>query len=82
LRPYHDRLFGLTIAPQRLHEIREKRRPGSAYAKLSQCQLEVRRAEGLYRYHRIQTSDTSGISVEEIATTVLQRSGIRRELLG
>jgi hypothetical protein len=82
LRPYHDRLFGLTIDPQRLHEIREKRRPGSAYAKLSQCQLEVRRAEGLYRHYRIQTSDTSGISVEEIATTVLQRSGIRRELLG
>jgi len=27
-------------------------------------------------------SDTSGISVEEIAATVLQRSGIRRELIG
>ena len=82
LHPYRDRLFGLTIDPRRLHEIREKRRSGSAYAKLAQCQLEVRRAEGLYRHHGISTSDTSGISVEEIATTVLQQSGIRRELLG
>ena len=82
LIPYRDRLFGLTIDPQRLHEIREKRRPDSPYAKLAQCQLEIRRAEGMYRHHSIPMSDTSGISVEEIAATVLQRSGIHRELLG
>ena len=81
LIPFKDRLFGLTIEPQRLHEIREKRRPDSPYAKLAQCQLEIRRAEGMYRHHRIPMSDTSGISVEEIAATVLQRSGIHRELL-
>ena len=82
LIPYRDRLFGLTIDPQRLHEIREKRRPDSPYAKLAQCQLEIRRAEGMYRHHSIPMSDTSGISVEEISATVLQRSGIHRELLG
>jgi len=36
----------------------------------------------MYRHHSIALSDTSGISVEDIAATVLQRSGIRRELLG
>ena len=82
LRPYRGRLLGLTIDARRLHEIRQKRRPDSPYADLARCQSEVRRAEGLYRHYRIPMSDTSGISVEEIATILLQQTGIRRELLG
>ena len=82
LRTYRERLVGLTIDARRLHEIREKRRPGSAYAQLDQCQLEVRRAENLFRHHGLMVADTSGISVEEIATTLLQRTGLRREYLG
>ena len=30
--PFRERLFGLTIQPERLREIREERRPGSRYA--------------------------------------------------
>lgn len=82
LQPFKERLIGLTIDPHRLHEIREKRRPQSAYAKIERCQLEVRRAEGLFRHHGLIMADTSGISVEEIATTLLQKTGKRREYLG
>ena len=38
LRPHTAKLFGLTIAPQRLQQIRNERRPGSRYAALAQCE--------------------------------------------
>jgi regulator of PEP synthase PpsR (kinase-PPPase family) len=82
LGKYRDRLVGLTIDARRLHEIRQKRRPDSEYARLDQCQIEVRRAEDLFRHCGILMADTSGISVEEIATTLLQKTGLRREYLG
>src|ERR1700744_1451314 len=34
LAPYRSRLYGLTIEPQRLAQVREARKPGSRYAKL------------------------------------------------
>src|SRR4029450_9938663 len=49
LRPHSEKLFGLTIAPSRLHQIRSGRRPGSRYASLGQCEFEVRSAEGLFQ---------------------------------
>src|SRR6266568_2319475 len=42
--PYHGRLFGLTIDPERLQQIREARRPGSKYAALDNCRYEVKEA--------------------------------------
>ena len=47
-----DKLFGLTIQPERLREIREERRPGSKYAALDNCRFEVREAEHLMRARR------------------------------
>ena len=47
LLPYRDRLFGLTIKPERLRQIRGERRPGSPYATLDNCRYEVREAEQL-----------------------------------
>ncbi len=44
LRPYRSRLFGLTIDPIRLAQIREQRRPGSRYATLKQCRWELEQA--------------------------------------
>jgi regulator of PEP synthase PpsR (kinase-PPPase family) len=35
--PFRDKLFGLTIAPEQLHKIRQERRPGSNYAALDTC---------------------------------------------
>ena len=76
--PYRDRLFGLTIAPERLREIREERRPGSKYASLENCRFEVREAEHLMERERIPTVDSTSKSIEEIATTILHRTGLRR----
>lgn len=73
------RLFGLTIEPERLHKIRSERRPGTAYASPSRCRTEVREAEALFERHRIPCLDTSAASIEEIASRVLLRTGLRRK---
>ena len=75
--PHHDRLFGLTIQPERLAEIREERRPASRYAALDNCRYEVREAERLMERERIPMLDTTTKSIEEIATTVLHRTGLQ-----
>lgn len=80
LVPFRDRLFGLTIDPGRLHQIRTERRPDSRYSSVKQCEYEVRQAEALYRAHGIPCLDTSAMSIEEIATTVLHRRGLQRRL--
>jgi regulator of PEP synthase PpsR (kinase-PPPase family) len=48
------RLYGLTIAPERLHEIRSERRPNSKYAELENCRYEVKEAEDLMRREGIR----------------------------
>jgi len=80
LRPYVPKLFGLTIAPQRLQQIRNERRPGSRYASLAQCEYEVRCAETLFERSRIPFLDATETSIEEIASRVIDRMGIERRL--
>lgn len=80
LKGLTGKLFGLTIAPERLQRIREERRPGSTYAELSRCRDEVRRAEALYRAHHIPWLDTTTMSIEEIATAVVHQLGLHRRL--
>ena len=76
--PHKERLFGLTINPERLHKIREERRPGSKYAALENCRYEVRECEHLLERERIPMLDTTAKSIEEIATTVVHRAMLRR----
>jgi regulator of PEP synthase PpsR (kinase-PPPase family) len=78
--PFRDRLFGLTIQPERLREIREERRPGSHYAQLDNCRQEVRGAEHLMQQHGIPMLDTTSKSIEEIATTILHRAKLERHI--
>jgi hypothetical protein len=78
--PYRDRLFGLTIHPERLQRIREERRPGSRYASLENCRSEVRECEDLLEREGIPMLDTSQKSIEEIATTVLHRGNLQRRV--
>lgn len=82
LEPYRNKLFGLTIAPERLQQIRMERRPNSSYAEYQQCQFEVNAVEKIYRAQQIPFLDTSVVSIEEIATTILQTSGLERRLHG
>jgi len=78
--PLRDKLFGLTIQPERLREIREERRPGSKYASLSNCRYEVSEAEMLMQRHNIPVLDTSSKSIEEIATTILHKARLERHV--
>ncbi len=78
LLPHLDRLFGLTIDPERLRKIREERRPGSKYATLESCRYEVHEAELLMTRERIQMLDTTAKSIEEIATTIVHRAKLKR----
>ncbi|MGD8558392.1 MAG: pyruvate, water dikinase regulatory protein [Gammaproteobacteria bacterium] len=81
LAPYRNKLFGLTIDPVRLHNIRQERIADSKYAAMKQCQSEVRAAENIFNYERIPFLDTSNISIEEIATTILHQTGVSRRLV-
>ena len=80
LAPFRERLFGLTIQPERLREIREERRPGSHYAQLDNCRHEVREAENLMLQHGVPMLDTTSKSIEEIATTILHRAKLARHI--
>jgi regulator of PEP synthase PpsR (kinase-PPPase family) len=78
--PFKDKLFGLTIAPERLHEIRQERRRGSPYAALDNCRYEVREAEQLMNREGIPMIDTTSKSIEEIAATILHRAKLARRI--
>jgi hypothetical protein len=78
--PYRDKLFGLTIDPERLQQIREARRPKSKYASLENCRYEVHQAEVLMQREKVATLDTTARSIEEIATTILHRAGLQRHI--
>jgi hypothetical protein len=68
---YKSKLFGLTIAPERLAEVRNERRPGSRYAALETCRTEVNQAEAMMRRENIPWLSSTTKSIEEIATTVM-----------
>ena len=72
LMPHKKKIFGLTIQPERLSEIRNERRPDSKYASLANCRHEVAEAEAMMRRAGIRWLSTTHKSIEEIATTILQ----------
>jgi [pyruvate, water dikinase]-phosphate phosphotransferase / [pyruvate, water dikinase] kinase len=78
--PYRDKLFGLTIAPDRLHAIRTERRPDSVYASADQCRSEVAAAERLMDAAGVPTLNTSTKSIEELATTILLQRRLDRHI--
>jgi regulator of PEP synthase PpsR (kinase-PPPase family) len=78
LRDRREKLYGLSIAAERLAEIRNGRRPGSHYADLENCRYEVSAAEALMRRYRIPCIDSTTRSIEEIAAKVLQDIKLER----
>ena len=80
LRLHKPKLYGLTIAPERLHEIRKERRPDSRYAALDNCRYEVDEAERLMRREGIRSINSTTKSIEEIATTILRELRIARQV--
>ena len=80
VEPFKQRLYGLTIQPERLRQIRNERRPGSTYATLANCEFEVREAEALMRRESVPFLDATSKSVEELATTILQAAKLVRRI--
>ena len=74
------KLFGLTITPERLAEIRHERRPNSKYASAENCRFEVSAAEAMMRQHNIQWLSSTTKSIEEIAVQILTVLGIERRI--
>lgn len=78
LLPYKNKLFGLTIDPSRLHNIRSERRPDSKYASMENCRFEVNEAESMFRHHAVSFISTTHKSIEEIASTIIHKAHLTR----
>ena len=72
LYEFKSKIFGLTITPERLSEIRNERRAGSKYASIENCRYEVNEAEMMMKREGIRWLSSTTKSIEEIATTILQ----------
>ena len=80
LLPHRPKLYGLTIQAERLAKIRHERKPESRYASLENCHSEIRAAEALLRQAHVPVLDTTTMSVEEIAISILYGTGLIKRL--
>jgi hypothetical protein len=74
------KLYGLTITPERLRQIRKERRALGKYSTAQQVRFEIREAEKLFRRHGIPFVDTTEFSIEEIASRILDSTGVERRV--
>lgn len=80
LIPLRQKVWGLSINPDRLHQIRTERKPDSKYAARDNCRHEVETAETLMRQAGIQFIDSTTKSIEEIATTIVHEAHLVRRV--
>lgn len=78
IAPYADKCFGIVSTAGRLAQVRNERRPGSKYSSQAQCMYELRRAEALFRNHRIPYINSAAMSIEEMAAVILQTLKLNR----
>jgi hypothetical protein len=79
LRHNRKKAVGLTITPEFLSTIREKRYPNSNYAKRSTCMQELQQAQQIFQKYKIPVINTSGKSIEELATQISQEIGLYKK---
>ncbi|MEO7061410.1 MAG: pyruvate, phosphate dikinase/phosphoenolpyruvate synthase regulator [Lapillicoccus sp.] len=77
IRHLRERCFGLLATPARLSEVRQQRRPNSAYASLEQCTWELRQAQAMYAANRVPVINSTTKSVEEMSTLIVQTLSAR-----
>ena len=80
LRKHRSNLFGLTIAPTRLQQIRRERRALGNYSSAQQVRYELREAEKIFNKYGIPYVDTTEFSIEEIASRILDITGLERRV--
>ncbi|MBU0482301.1 MAG: pyruvate, phosphate dikinase/phosphoenolpyruvate synthase regulator [Proteobacteria bacterium] len=73
------RAVALTTTPEHLRGMREKRYPDSRYAKLSTCTEELTQAEQIFQREKIPIINSTGKSIEELATQVTQEIGLAKK---
>lgn len=78
LKANKDKLFGLTITPQRLSAIRNERRANSRYASMRQCRIELKEVEMLFKKERIPYLESTHFSIEEISAKILDATDLVR----
>ncbi len=78
LQKFQKKLFGLTIQPLRLSEIRNERRAGSQYASIAQCKKEINAVEKMFHRENIPFLETTHYSIEEISARILTKTGLSR----
>ncbi|MEM7610199.1 MAG: pyruvate, water dikinase regulatory protein [Pseudomonadota bacterium] len=74
------KLYGLTINPKRLQQIRKERRAAGRYASAQQVNFELRAAAALFNKYKIPYVDTTEFSIEEIASRILETTGVERRV--
>lgn len=79
LRQKH-KLFGLTIAPDRLRQIRKERRPLGKYSSAQQVRYELRETAKIFKRYGIPNVDTTEFSIEEISSRILDSTGVERRV--
>lgn len=80
LLEHKQKLFGLTITPARLRQIRKERRPLGNYASAQQVRYELREAEKIFKRYGIPHVDTTEFSIEEISSRILDSTGVERRV--
>ncbi len=79
LRQFKKRIYGLTIAPDRLQQIRQQRRPDSNYSSFNQCRKEIKSAEEIYQIEGLPCLNTTEHSIEEIASRIMHDMRLLRQ---
>ena len=80
LLPLKHKVWGLTIVPERLQQIRQERKPDSKYAAFENCKWEVQTAETLMRNAGVSFLNSTTKSIEELATTILHDAHLDRRV--
>ena len=80
LKPHRNKLYGLSIKPERLRQIRKERRPMGRYSSAQQVRYELREARKLFKRYGIPHVDTTEFSIEEISSRILDRTGVERRV--
>jgi len=75
-----NKLFGLSIAPSRLQQIRKERRALGKYSSMQQVTYELREAIKIFKRYGIPHIDTTAFSIEEISSRILDSTGVERRV--
>ncbi len=80
IRRNRKKTVGLTTSPDLLCSVRQGRYPDSNYAKKSTCIQEIQQAKQIFLKYKIPVINTSGKSIEELATQISQEIGLYRKM--